>query len=134
GRAQTLANSGPEVLLSRLVNAGFLTLNQAKRARHELAALLGQQIPGFQLLEKLGQGSMGVVYKARQLSMNRLVAVKVLHPRFAADPKYLERFTQEAHIAARLNHNNVVQAIDVGSLGSLNYFIMEYVQGTTNWA
>jgi serine/threonine-protein kinase len=118
-------------LLVRLVALGHLAPSQARRVHQELATQLNQQIPGYELLEKLGQGSMGMVYKARQLSMNRLVAIKVLHPRLAADPKYLERFTQEAHIAARLNHNNVVQAIDVGSIGSLNYFIMEYVQGTT---
>ncbi len=105
--------------------------SQARRVQQELTAPTTQQIPGYQLLEKLGQGSMGMVYKARQVSMNRLVAIKVLHPRLAANPKYLERFTQEAHIAARLNHNNVVQAIDVGTIGNLNYFIMEYVQGTT---
>lgn len=118
-------------LLGRLVESGHLAPSQARRVQQELAAPTTQQIPGYQLLEKLGQGSMGMVYKARQLSMNRLVAIKVLHPRLAANPKYLERFTQEAHIAARLNHNNVVQAIDVGSIGNLNYFIMEYVQGTT---
>lgn len=118
-------------LLGRLVESGHLAPSQARRVQQELAAPMTQQIPGYQLLEKLGQGSMGMVYKARQISMNRLVAIKVLHPRLAANPKYLERFTQEAHIAARLNHNNVVQAIDVGSIGTLNYFIMEYVQGTT---
>jgi len=118
-------------LLGRLVESGYLATSQARRVQQELAAPTTQQIPGYQLLDKLGQGSMGMVYKARQLSMNRLVAIKVLHPRLAANPKYLERFTQEAHIAARLNHNNVVQAIDVGSIGNLHYFIMEYVQGTT---
>jgi serine/threonine-protein kinase len=118
-------------LLVRLVALGHLAPSQARRVHQELSAQLNQQIPGYELLEKLGQGSMGIVYKARQLSMNRLVAIKVLHTRLAANPKYLERFTQEAHIAARLNHNNVVQAIDVGTIGSLNYFIMEYVQGTT---
>jgi serine/threonine-protein kinase len=120
-----------ERLLTRLVEAGHLAPSQAKRVQQELSVQVSQQIPGYQLLEKLGQGSMGIVYKARQLSMNRLVAIKVLNPRLAANPKYLERFTQEAHIAAKLNHNNVVQAIDVGSLGNLHYFIMEYIEGTT---
>jgi serine/threonine-protein kinase len=120
-----------EGLLTRLVEAGHLSSSQAKRVQQELSIQATQQIPGYQLLEKLGQGSMGIVYKARQISMNRLVAIKVLNPRLAANPKYLERFTQEAHIAAKLNHNNVVQAIDVGSLGNLHYFIMEYIEGTT---
>src|SRR5438128_3070753 len=82
-------------------------------------------------MEKLGQGSMGVVYKARQLSMNRLVAIKVLHPRFAANPEFLRRLTREAHLAAKLSHNNIVQAIDVGSTGKHHFFVMEFVEGTT---
>src|SRR5262245_52141310 len=77
---------GPESLLARLVEFGFLTATQARRAKEELPVLLGQQIPGYQLLEKLGQGSMGTVYKARQLSMNRLVAIKVLQQRLASNP------------------------------------------------
>ena len=122
---------GAEKMLARLVEGGALTAGQAARARQELSLLLGQQIPGYQLLEKLGQGSMGVVYKARQLSMNRLVAVKVLNPRWAAKPEFIERHTREAHLAARLAHNNTVQAIDVGAAGPLHYFVMEYVEGTT---
>ena len=63
--------------------------------------------------------------------MNRLVAVKVLNPKRASDPKFLERLVREAHLAARLSHNNVVQAIDVGSAGPLHYFVMELVEGKT---
>lgn len=121
--------AGPNALLARLVSAGCLTANQAERAGKELDTLLGQQIPGYQLLEKLGQGAMGTVYKARQMSMNRLVAVKVLHPRLAANPEFLGRLTREAHLAARLSHNNIIQAIDVGSAGPLHYFVMELVEG-----
>lgn len=125
------AEPGAEALLKRLEAAGFLTAGQARRAVQALEALLGQQIPGYELLERLGQGSMGTVFKARQLSMNRLVAVKIMHPRLAADPLFLKRLTREAHLAARLSHNNVVQAIDVGSAGSLHYFVMELVEGRT---
>src|SRR5579883_341506 len=123
--------SGPEALLARLVAAGYLTAHQAERAGKELDTLLGQQIPGYQLLEKLGQGAMGTVYKPRQMSMNRLVAVKVLHSRLAANPEFLQRLTREAHLAARLSHNNIIQAIDVGSAGPLHYFVMELVEGQT---
>jgi serine/threonine protein kinase len=122
---------GPEALLGRLVKAGFLTSNQAKRATQEMSLLLGQQIPGYQLMEKLGQGSMGTVFKARQISMNRLVAIKVLQPRLVSNPEYLERLTREAHLAAKMSSNHIVQAIDVGSAGPIHYFIMEYVEGTT---
>jgi eukaryotic-like serine/threonine-protein kinase len=123
--------TGPEALLARLVRAGFLTANQGQRARQGLSALLHQQIPGYELVEKLGQGSMGTVYKARQLSMDRLVAIKMLHPRLAAKQDLLSRLDREAHLAAKLSHNNIAQAIDVGVAGSLHYFVMEYIQGTT---
>jgi serine/threonine-protein kinase len=122
---------GPEALLARLVAAGLLTANQARRASQELGAFLDQQIPGYLVLEKLGQGSMGTVYKARQVSMNRLVAVKVLHARLAANKDFLRHFQREAHLAAKLSHNNIVGAIDVGSAGNLHYFVMEYVEGKT---
>jgi serine/threonine protein kinase len=123
--------AGPQALLTRLVKAKFLTPSQARRAAQELSMLLGQQIPGYQLLEKLGQGSMGTVYKARQLSMNRLVAIKVLLPRLSANPEFVKRFTREAHLAAKLSHNNIIQAIDVGAAGNIQYFVMEFVEGTT---
>jgi serine/threonine-protein kinase len=122
---------GAEALLVRFVQTGLLTAGQAKRARKELAAMVGQQIPGYQLLEKLGQGSHGVVYKAKQLSMDRLVAVKVLHPKYAANATLLAQLTREARVAAKLSHNNIIQAIDVGSAGPLHYFVMELVEGKT---
>jgi serine/threonine-protein kinase len=123
--------AGAEALLARFVQAGLLTAGQAKRARKELAAMVGQQIPGYQFLEKLGQGSHGVVYKAKQLSMDRLVAVKVLHPKYAANAALLAQLTREARVAAKLSHNNIIQAIDVGSAGPLHYFVMELVEGKT---
>jgi serine/threonine-protein kinase len=97
----------------------------------ELPLLSGEQIPGYELLEKIGQGAMGAVYKARQTSMNRLVAIKVLNPRLAGNPDFIQRFMREAHLAAKLSHNNIVQAIDVGSVGAVHYFVMEYVPGTS---
>jgi serine/threonine-protein kinase len=63
--------------------------------------------------------------------MNRLVAVKVLHHKLAARPGYMERLQREAHLAARLSHNNIVQAIDSGSAGPLHYFVMELAEGRT---
>jgi len=122
---------GGKALLVRLVESGCLTKGQARRAMQQLSSLVGEEIPGYEMLEKLGQGAMGTVYKARQLSMNRLVAIKTLHPRFAANPDLLKRLIQEAHTAAKLSHNNIVQAIDVGRAGTMHYFVMEYVPGTT---
>src|SRR5438270_5586041 len=89
-RQKSGSGGGAEALLARLVDNGFLTANQAQRATQELKLLMGQQIPGFHLMEKLGQGAMGTVYKARQLSMNRLVAIKILQPRLAANPGFLK--------------------------------------------
>jgi serine/threonine-protein kinase len=128
------AADGPlsnDALLAHFVRSGLLTAGQAKRVRKEVATLVGQQIPGYQLVEKLGQGSHGVVYKAKQLSMDRYVAVKVLHPKYSTNTALLERLTREARIAARLSHNNIVQAIDVGTAGPLHYFVMELVEGKT---
>jgi serine/threonine-protein kinase len=121
----------PDALLKRLVEAGLLTPGQARRMFQELPALANQLIPGYQVLEKLGQGAMGTVFKARQLSLNRVVAIKVLNPRVAQDPRLLANLTTEARLAAKLSHNNVVQAIDVGAAGKVHFFVMEYVEGRT---
>ncbi len=124
--------SGLGPMLAALVKANFLTSGQAQRVAVELPNLTTQQkIPGYQLLEKIGQGSMGTVFKARQLSMDRTVAIKVLHPKLAAKKGFLARFQREAHLAAKFNSNHVIQAIDVGTAGDINYFVMEYVEGVT---
>ena len=83
----------------------------------------------FEILERIGQGAVGAVFKARQRSMDRLVAVKVLIPRLAADAGYVERFWREARAAARLNHPNIVLAIDAGEDQGFCYFAMEHVEG-----
>jgi serine/threonine-protein kinase len=123
--------SGLGPILATLVQSGCLTSNQAQRVAVELPDLTKQQIPGYKLLEQIGQGSMGKVFKARQLSMDRIVAIKVLKPNLASNKEFLERFTREAHLAAKFNSNHVIQAIDVGQTGTINYFVMEYVEGVT---
>src|SRR5262245_30537471 len=80
--------AGAQGLLQRLVKSGGLTVGQAKRIAQELPSLVNQQLPGYELLEKLGQGGMGTVFKARQLSMDRLVAVKILHPKLAGNREF----------------------------------------------
>jgi serine/threonine-protein kinase len=124
----TGSDGDPALLLTRLVQLGFLTSTQAERLTKELSS---QWIPGYERLEKLGQGAMGIVYKARQLSMDRLVAVKVLNAKLAANKEFIKKFEREAHLAAKFSSNNVVQAIDVGRVGNINYFVMEYVEGVT---
>jgi tRNA A-37 threonylcarbamoyl transferase component Bud32 len=90
---------------------------------------LARQFPQLEILEHLGQGGMGVVYKARQRQLNRLVAVKILPPSVSRDPAFSERFTREAQALAQLNHPNIVQVYDFGRTDEFFYFIMEYVDG-----
>jgi len=86
-------------------------------------------IAGYEVLEKLGAGAAGTVYKARQVSMDRLVAIKVLPKDVAQDKRFTERFTREARAVAKLNHPHVVTGIDVGESNGVWYFVMEYVDG-----
>ncbi len=88
-------------------------------------------IPGYEMIAKIGQGAMGAVYKARQVSMDRLVAIKVLAPKYAQDRAFVERFLREARAVARLNHENIIAGIDFGESGGLHYFVMEFVNGIT---
>lgn len=119
-------------LADLLVEHAFITVNQAKRIRSQIEDRRTSQIPGYQLLGKLGKGAMATVYKAKQLSLDRIVAVKVLPKRSSDNPEFVERFYKEGRAAARLSHNNIVQAIDVGSTpDNHHYFVMEYVEGKT---
>jgi aminoglycoside phosphotransferase (APT) family kinase protein len=92
-------------------------------------AALAPHFPQLEILELLGQGGMGAVYKARQRQLNRLVALKILPPQVAADPAFAERFTREAQALAQLNHSHIVAVHDSGQAGGLYYFVMEYVDG-----
>ncbi len=83
------------------------------------------------MLECLGRGGMGAVYKARQPKLNRLVALKILAPEKGADPKFAERFLREAQALARLSHPNIVAVHDFGEADGLYYLLMEYVDGVT---
>jgi serine/threonine-protein kinase len=115
-----------------LVENNFITVNQAKRIRGQLEERRNSQIPGYQLLGKLGKGAMATVFKAKQLSLDRIVAIKVLPKKMSESAEFVERFYKEGKAAARLSHNNIVQAIDVGSTADgVHYFVMEYVEGKT---
>ncbi len=89
------------------------------------------QIKGYEMLWRLGEGGMGAVYLARQLSLNRMVAVKILPAGLADNPAYIMRFRQEAKAAAQLKHNNLVQIYDAGMDDGTFYFVMEYIDGET---
>jgi tRNA A-37 threonylcarbamoyl transferase component Bud32 len=94
-------------------------------------AEVARRFPQFEILECLGHGGMGVVYKARQPKLNRLVALKILAPEKAADPKFAERFEREAQALARLSHPNIVAVHDYGEADGMFYLLMEYVDGST---
>ena len=85
--------------------------------------------PELEVIELVGRGGMGVVYKARQKSLNRLVALKVLAPEQVTDPRFAERFAREAQALAALSHPNIVTVHDFGHAGSFYFLLMEFVDG-----
>ncbi|TVQ64143.1 MAG: serine/threonine protein kinase [Phycisphaerales bacterium] len=119
-------------LAQLLVNSDFITKRQLDRLRAQVEAeRSGQHIPGYTILGKLGAGAMATVFKARQMSLDRLVAIKILPRKYSSDPQFIERFNAEGRSAAQLNHPNIVQAYDVGKAGEFHYFVMEYVEGSS---
>lgn len=130
---EPLAQQGPQRALGELmVEKGVITQRQLERVRKSIEDMRrSQQIPGYQILERLGAGAMATVFKARQLSLDRPVAIKVLPRRFSENAEYVERFYKEGQAAAKFNHPNIVQAIDVGEAGGYHYFVMEFVEGHT---
>jgi tetratricopeptide (TPR) repeat protein/predicted Ser/Thr protein kinase len=108
--------------------------------------VMARLFPQLEIIELIGKGGMGAVYKARQPGLDRLVALKILPPRTGSDPGFTERFTREARALAKLNHPNIVGVYDFGQVSgagvppalgagsaqsstSLHYFLMEYVDG-----
>ena len=89
----------------------------------------GEVFAGFRIVSELGQGNNGVVYLACQEMLDREVALKILRPELSGNAEYVEMLMREARAAARLNHPNIVQAIDAGSERGMPYLAMEYVRG-----
>lgn len=85
----------------------------------------------YELLEKIGDGGMAVVYKAKDRLLNRYIAIKILRPEFTKDPTFVENFKRESQAAAGLAHQNIVGVYDVGREGNINYIVMELVEGQT---
>jgi serine/threonine-protein kinase len=122
----------PPTLADLLVDNGFVTPRQVERIKSELEAKRStEQIPGYKIIKKIGSGAMATVFLAKQLSLDRLVAIKVLPKRLSANANFIERFYKEGRSAAQLNHPNIVSAYDVGRAGEHHYFVMEYVDGKT---
>ncbi|MEA2631405.1 MAG: eukaryotic-like serine/threonine-protein kinase, partial [Chloroflexota bacterium] len=118
-------------LLEVMVEYRVLTRNQSQRILNEIVGVTNRklEIPGYQIIDKLGKGSMGIVYKGRQIAVDRIVAVKILLDALAQNKEFIKRFDREAKIAAKLSHNNIVNAIDAGEVNGYHYFVMEYVEG-----
>ncbi len=131
----------PSVLCPKcLLKLGFESqpgLDQPSTAayRPRFVAPLPEQLapyfPQLEILERVGYGGMGVVYKARQKELDRLVALKILRPDFENDPGFAERFQREARALAKLNHPHIVTVYDFGKQGDLFFFLMEFVDGTS---
>jgi len=126
----------PKGLCPRCLAAMNLATETALTGADELAAQpplspgeLAPHFPQLEILECLGRGGMGVVYKARQKSLNRLVALKLLAPERVTDAKFAERFTREAQALAALNHPNIVTVHDFGHAGGFYFLLMEFVDG-----
>lgn len=130
---QRQAAENPTTLEQLLVKKHYITSGQLERLKANIKESrdTAGQIPGYKVMGKLGSGAMAVVYKAKQISLDRTVAIKVLPKKFVQKSDYVERFYKEGRLAAKMNHNNIVQAIDVGEVGGLYYFVMEYVEGKT---
>src|SRR5687768_11947884 len=94
-----------------------------------MVEIIGQTINGYEIIEELARGGMATVYRAHQLSMNRTVAVKVLPREFLHEPTFLERFKQEASIAAQLEHRAIVPVFDYGEWEGMPYIIMRHMEG-----
>ena len=88
-----------------------------------------ETLGGYKILRELGRGAMGAVYLAKQMSLSRDVALKVMQAQYASDATFLARFTREAYAAAQLVHHNVVQIYDIGQDKGTSYFSMEFVDG-----
>ncbi len=102
-----------------------------ERAKSEGGMLVKKQIGGYKLIRRIGEGGMGEVYLAEQLTMHRTVALKILHNKWADDEEFRKRFLLEARAAGKLSHQNLIQVYDVGKYQGKYYFSMEFIDGVT---
>jgi serine/threonine protein kinase len=91
--------------------------------------MIGKEIGNYKILKELGRGGMGVVYKCNQLTLGRMVAMKVLPSHLTTDGAFVKRFENEARAIAKLNHPNIVQIFDIGQENDIHYYTMEFVEG-----
>jgi serine/threonine protein kinase len=92
---------------------------------------LGRQFGGYELVQKVGQGGMGLVYKGRQLSLDRVVAVKILNKALCDNDEFIKRFAREAKSIARINHPNIMSVHDFGQTDGVWYMVIEFIEGSS---
>jgi len=97
----------------------------------DIEQLAGTKLGNYEIQSLLGRGGMGVVYKARQVSLHRTVALKILSTSLSSDESFVKRFQREAHAVAQLSHQNIAHIYDVSEEDGIHYFSMEYVEGQT---
>jgi serine/threonine-protein kinase len=97
----------------------------------DIEQLVGTKLGNYEIQNLLGRGGMGVVYKARQISLDRSVALKILPPSLSSDSSFVKRFQREAQAVAQLDHPNIVQIHDIAKAKGLHFFSMQYVEGRT---
>ena len=131
--AALIPDEAPGGLCPKCALEGAATVsNTTSGGRHTTPPGIGEIAPHFpelEILELLGAGGMGAVYKARQPQLDRFVALKILSHHLASDPAFVERFNREARVLGRLNHPNIVGIHDFGTAGPYCYLLMEYVDG-----
>src|SRR5262245_3365590 len=116
-------------LAERLVGDRILTAFQAKRflSNRPHGLIVGR----YTILDRIGSGSMGRVYKAHHMMMDRIVALKIIAPEIASNERVVARFQREMKLVGRLDHPHVVRAFDADQINKVLYIVMEYVPGTS---
>lgn len=129
-RRRDILKTGVSVSLEDvLVKQGFLSAHQVNMIHAAIGKGRTDLLEGYEILGKIGQGGMGAVYKARQIALDRLVAIKILLPSFSKEKDSVDRFLREARVLAKLSHPNIVNGIDAGHQKEIYYYVMEFVEG-----